>query len=288
LQSVDCNDNDDDIFPGATEISCDGVENNCLAPNYPFPPANETDADGDGFAPCEGDCNDADANIHPGAVDICNGIDDNCNGIVDEFFVDNDHDGAPLQTCATATPGQTSALAADCDDNDPINSPAFQEKNFIGDDGFGDFKDNDCDGAIDNGLPRIAGSIDVSVADRKRSRPSHSSHSAQPPVAAATITITISNTGLAGASGIVVKGTIALPRHASLVTPSSANGFYLQANGDFVYTIDSLASAASTSQAITVNLQSEHDARDVRVVAAVTATDSGSIVFTPHVIFTSF
>lgn len=42
------------------------------------------DADGDGYTVAQGDCNDADEAIHPNAVDLCNGIDDNCNGVVDE------------------------------------------------------------------------------------------------------------------------------------------------------------------------------------------------------------
>jgi hypothetical protein len=41
------------------------------------------DADGDGARWCD-DCRDDDATIHVGAPELCNGIDDNCNGIVDE------------------------------------------------------------------------------------------------------------------------------------------------------------------------------------------------------------
>ena len=42
------------------------------------------DADGDGFSPLQGDCNDASASVHPGAAETSNGIDDDCNGLVDD------------------------------------------------------------------------------------------------------------------------------------------------------------------------------------------------------------
>ena len=42
-----------------------------------------TDEDGDGYRWCD-DCRDDDANIHLGAAELCNGVDDNCNGMVDE------------------------------------------------------------------------------------------------------------------------------------------------------------------------------------------------------------
>ncbi|MBU7029209.1 MAG: Ig-like domain repeat protein [Theionarchaea archaeon] len=42
------------------------------------------DQDNDGYTTCNGDCNDYDPAIHPGAEDICDGIDNNCNGTTDE------------------------------------------------------------------------------------------------------------------------------------------------------------------------------------------------------------
>ena len=46
------------------------------------PPAK--DVDGDGWE-APSDCDDADASVHPGANEQCNGLDDNCNGVVDEY-----------------------------------------------------------------------------------------------------------------------------------------------------------------------------------------------------------
>ena len=51
------------------------------------------DNDGDGFTVVQGDCDDNNASINPGAVDICDGIDNDCDGIVDEFCSDSDGDG---------------------------------------------------------------------------------------------------------------------------------------------------------------------------------------------------
>ncbi len=79
LQAGDCNDNNSNIHPGATEL-CNGVDDNCDG----ILPANELDADSDGWSICEGDCNDANAQIYPGATEVANNVDDNCNGQVDE------------------------------------------------------------------------------------------------------------------------------------------------------------------------------------------------------------
>ena len=59
--------------------------------------ATGDDADGDG-TPSANDCDDADASVHPGAEEACNGVDDDCDGEIDEgvrttFFLDADGDG---------------------------------------------------------------------------------------------------------------------------------------------------------------------------------------------------
>lgn len=95
-----------------------------------FDPRDE-DRDGDGFSPNQGDCADLDPNRFPGAEDTCNGIDDNCDGRVDEAF-DLDQDGA------------SSCNGGDCNDTDPTAFPGNVE--------ISDGVDNDCNGIIDDGL----------------------------------------------------------------------------------------------------------------------------------------
>ena len=57
----------------------------------------EIDSDGDGY-PIDEDCDDADPNIFPLQIEVCDGIDNNCNDEIDEgvqieFFPDVDEDG---------------------------------------------------------------------------------------------------------------------------------------------------------------------------------------------------
>lgn len=97
---TDCNDNDAAVNPGATEI-CNGIDDNCdgLA-DEGLQQIFYADGDNDGFGDANvslvdcaapsgyvynnNDCNDANPAIRPGAADLCNAMDDNCDGIVDE------------------------------------------------------------------------------------------------------------------------------------------------------------------------------------------------------------
>jgi len=74
----DCNDNDSTVFPGASEICGDGIDQDC---NGSDEACMDPDNDGDGVTVGQGDCNDNDATIYPGAIEICgDAIDQDCNG----------------------------------------------------------------------------------------------------------------------------------------------------------------------------------------------------------------
>ena len=90
---------------------------------------NLDDADGDGVTSCDGDCDDADPNTYPNAQEVCDGLDNNCNGSVPPEELDDDGDG--LAECE-----------GDCDDAEPAlydGAPDVCDA----------FLDNDCDGMAD-------------------------------------------------------------------------------------------------------------------------------------------
>ena len=95
------------------------------------------DADQDGF-PETRDCNDKDPGIHPDALEMCDGIDNNCDGVEDEataydaplWFEDKDGDnfGDPNSTApGCEAPLGYVGVQTDCDDLDSSSYPGAVE-----------------------------------------------------------------------------------------------------------------------------------------------------------------
>ena len=107
------------------------------------------DADGDGYTVQQGDCDDENATVHPDLAELCDGIDNNCDGQVDEgatstWFADEDGDGFGSSLVSQETCEQPKGYVDnddDCDDGDPTVYPLAEE--------FCNDVDDDCDGEVD-------------------------------------------------------------------------------------------------------------------------------------------
>ena len=94
------------------------------------------DADGDGSL-WDVDCDDEDATRYPGAPELCNNVDDDCDGVIPEDELDADADG--VATCA-----------GDCDDsNEQVLPGAPEACNGIDDDCVGGVPGDEADGDLD-------------------------------------------------------------------------------------------------------------------------------------------
>ncbi len=170
--AADCNDENTAINPGAGEV-CDEVDNDCdekidaADDNLVGGTTLYTDADADNFgdsssqttgcigapglAAQDGDCDDNNAAVNPDATEICDRLDNNCDGNTDEFlgqlyYSDNDRDGYGQGSGSLSCnqPPDTSTAGGDCDDDNVAINPGANE--------VCDEVDNNCDGTVDEGL----------------------------------------------------------------------------------------------------------------------------------------
>lgn len=167
----DCNDDDYIIHPGAAEL-CDGYDQDCdgeVDEGFAvFPVFSDEDGDKYGGVPVgeacatrpdtaanPGDCDDTSATTFPRAPELCNAVDDDCDGVIDEAIMavwwndaDNDGFGDPASAVETCAPNKEFVTrAGDCDDTNQDSYPFAPEDCTDG-------QDNDCNGVIDDEFER--------------------------------------------------------------------------------------------------------------------------------------
>lgn len=176
--TADCDDQDALVHPAATEL-CNGVDDDCDSVIDPMKETWYADRDADGYgvandtrrlcpgdplptinqgtwASRAGDCFDTNANMSPGLAEVCDGLDNNCDGTVNNNIpvqdwhpdLDSDGHGSDLvdDTVTAACPPAMHVLTDDdCDDDAPRVHPGAAETC--------DQVDEDCNGDVDDGLP---------------------------------------------------------------------------------------------------------------------------------------
>jgi len=170
----DCNDGDAAVHPGAAE-TCNGVDDNCnnvTDDDSPDASAWFADGDTDGYgtaasiqacsatgpftATVGGDCDDTNSGVNPGAKELCNAVDDDCSGAIDDgaedaktWYLDGDADtfgAAPNKVQCAAGGGYTASEAGDCDDaNNAVHPGAAETCNGI---------DDNCNAVTDDDSPQ--------------------------------------------------------------------------------------------------------------------------------------
>lgn len=155
MSNTDCNDGDAAVHPAATE-ACDGVDNDCNGlRDFQIGLNDFEDDDTDGLpdATCVGgdDCDDRNSATGAGLDEICDRIDNDCDGAADEetvqtvWYLDADGDGwgvgigNALASC-DPLPGRSSKFG-DCADGENDRHPGAPE--------LCNGADDDCDGSLD-------------------------------------------------------------------------------------------------------------------------------------------
>ncbi len=114
----------------------------------------QRDDDGDGWGSIY-DCDDANAAVNPAATESCDGVDNDCNGLIDDddgnvradqvFYADVDGDGFGGSAFTVQACVQPEGYYASADDCNDVDASVYPDAIELCDDA-----DNDCDGEIDN------------------------------------------------------------------------------------------------------------------------------------------
>lgn len=166
-QTGDCDDAAADVYPGAAEV-CNLRDDDCDGERDDENTVWYADADGDGFGDdttavqtCEpqagwvstsGDCNDGSGAAYPGAAEVCNGADDDCDGVGDPgvesaWYADDDGDGYGNILVVERTCFPQAGWVENGDDCMP-----FEATMFPGAPEVCNTYDDNCDGTVDEGF----------------------------------------------------------------------------------------------------------------------------------------
>lgn len=180
--SGDCDDTDGTINPDADEV-CGGADEDCDGETDENAAVDAgdwfVDADADGFgdvaaaaspactqpsglAASNDDCDDGSAAVNPGEDELCNTIDDDCDGVTDEdaaidvatWYRDADRDGYGLASTTDIDcdqPGGFAAASGDCNDGSAAINPGAAEVCDAAS------TDEDCDSLVDDADPSVTG-----------------------------------------------------------------------------------------------------------------------------------
>jgi cysteine-rich repeat protein len=190
--AVTCGDgarDDDEVCDDGNTVGADGCEPDCTFTCE----GDDLDADDDGFASddlgaCGSDCDDTRADVFPGAPELCDGIDNDCNGSDDAnvtWYVDCDRDGFASDTvgavmactepaaepCAGGgwTPTRpTGDATTDCDDSNedmfPGQSRYFTSAHSTGSSDLARYGNYNCNGVLEHDRSTLAVSATASCS----------------------------------------------------------------------------------------------------------------------------